>query len=422
MDRDSKTERGAGGLRRLGIRRALWGLLASVAAMQAMVIAALSVVALRRRLLTQRKTFVHELPAPVPVGENSLQIYTFGQDLFDAMIAAIDEARESIYLETFIWKSGETGQRFKDHLAAKAREGVKVYVIFDSFGNLVVSPGFKIFPTEMHVLKFWALRRPWHILDPRRYAVDHRKLLVVDGRIGFIGGYNIGSVYATEWRDTHLRIVGPAAADLAQSFVDFWNRFCPRLEQIKHHYAQQFDPLISILGNDTMRLTFPIRDMYIDAIDRAQSRIRLTNAYFIPDHTLLGALKAAARRGVDVQVLLPWVSNHVLADWVSRGYFAECLEAGIKLLGYRGAMIHAKTCTIDGEWSTIGTANLDRLSAIGNYEVNARIFSPELAAEMEAIFDRDKTDSFELTKKRWRSRPWYVKLSERVLVPFRLVV
>jgi cardiolipin synthase len=161
--------------------------------------------------------------------------------------------------------------------------------------------------------------------------------------------------------------------------------------------------------------------MYIAAIERAEQHILLTNAYFVPDHILLNALKAAAGRGVDVQILLPWISNHAAADWVARGYFTDCLRAGIRIFAYK-AMMHAKTCTIDGQWSTIGTANLDRLSSVGNYELNVEIYSAELARQMETLFARDKTFAVELTGADWSARPWYVKLSERILAPLRVLM
>jgi cardiolipin synthase len=119
---------------------------------------------------------------------------------------------------------------------------------------------------------------------------------------------------------------------------------------------------------------------------------------------------------------VPWTSNHILADWIARGHFTECLRAGIRVFGYRRAMIHAKTCTIDGAWSTIGTANLDRLSSVGNYEVNMEIYSDELAQHMEAVFECDKTNTFELTLEAWTKRPWYMKFSEAILTPLRVIL
>jgi len=400
---------------------ALWGL-AGWLGLQALVIGALTVVAMRRKQRLPRSGFPYMELDDVQAGQNALRVYSYGRDVYDAMLAAIDAAQECIYIESFIWKGDGVGQAFRDRLAARAREGVQVYAIFDSFGNFVVPRSFKQFPAEIHTLRFQSFHRIWHLFDPRRYALDHRKLLIVDGKTGFIGGYNLGSLYATEWRDTHLRIIGPAATDLAQSFVDFWNRFSPKKERIRQNYARHFDPTIALHGNNAARLTFPIRDMYIDAIDRSQHHILLTNAYFIPDHTVLDALIEAAGRGVRVEILLPWASNHILADWGARGYFTTCLKAGIHLYGYQGAMIHAKTCTIDGQWSTIGTANLDRLSAVGNYEINVEVYSKPLARQMELLFACDKSNSFEIAADQWLRRPWYVKLSEWIVAPLQVAL
>lgn len=408
-------------VRRLVASRPLLRGLGAIVALQAAIIAIVSALAAWHKRREQFQGFPHATLPEVSVGENTLHLYSYGRDLYDDMLAAIDSATESIYLETFIWKGDGAGREFKERLARKAAAGVDVYVIFDDFGNLVVPHAFKVFPPRVHTLAYRAIRRPWHVLDPRRYALDHRKLLVVDGRVGFIGGYNLGSLYAREWRDTHLRIEGPAAADLAQAFVSFWNRQDPHVERITRHYPRQFDPLIVPQGTNAMQLSFPIRDMYIAAIERAEHHIRITNAYFIPDRVLLAALTAAARRGVDVQVLLPRTSNHTVADWLARGYFTDCLRAGIRLFGYR-AMIHSKTCTIDGQWSTIGTANLDRLSAVGNYEINVEIYSRELAWQMEELFERDKGYAAELALEGWTARPWYAKFSERILAPLRVVM
>ncbi len=391
--------------------------------LQAVTVAALRVVAIvyRRKQKDNQKPFPHQHAQPVHVDDNELQLYDYGRDLYDAMLAAIEGAQESIYLETYIWKDDEVGRKFKEHLARKAAEGVEVYVIYDWFGNLVVPRAFKSFPPEIHKMAYHPIKHPWQMLDPRRYALDHRKLLAVDGKIGFIGGFNLGSLYATEWRDTHLRVNGPFAADLTRAFVDFWNRSSPKGDTITRRFQRQFDPFISLRGNDVIRLTFPIRDMYIDAIDKAERSIMLTNAYFVPDHFLLGALKSAAERGVDVRVLVPWVSNHIDVDWVARGYFTECLQAGVRIFGYRN-MLHAKTCTIDGEWSTVGTANLDRLSSIGNYEITAEIYSSGFAQQMQELFECDLTNAFELTLDGWVGRPWYTKISERILAPLRFMM
>jgi cardiolipin synthase A/B len=386
--------------------------------LQIFTVLVLQAVSIRRRRKHHQVSFKHPHMQEVDVGDNCLQIYDYGQDLYNHMLAAIEEARESIYLETYIWKGDEVGQKFKDALERKAAEGVEVYVIFDRFANLVVPESFKTFTPDMHVLMYQSICKPWEVLDPRRFALDHRKLLVVDGIVGFIGGYNLGSLYATSWRDTHLRIQGPAAADLAQSFIDFWNERASDQGPIKRHYARRFDPLINIIGTNAMRLTFPIRDMYLEAIDRAEHSIYLSNAYFVPDGIVISALKSAAARGVDVRLLVPWISNHIIVDWLARGLFTECLESGIRIFGYLD-MLHAKTCTIDGSWSTIGTANLDRLSATGNYEINAFIYDEAVAHEMEDLFNSDTTNAFEIKIEQWAKRRWFMKFAERVLTPLR---
>src|SRR5947209_8292912 len=166
-------------------RFSIWRLLLEatgvMVALQAVVVIILQIVSVQRRHQRQEGSFPHPSPQEVTLGENRLQLYDYGRDLYDAMLAAIDAARESIYLETYIWKGDAIGQEFKEHLERKADQGVKVYVIFDSFGNTVVPHDFKVFPPSIHALPYQAIHRPWHFLDPRRYALDHRKLLVVDG-------------------------------------------------------------------------------------------------------------------------------------------------------------------------------------------------------------------------------------------------
>ena len=358
----------------------------------------------------------------VQVGENALQVYRNGYELFAAMLAAIDEAQESIYLEASVWRDDETGRAIKQRLSQKAAQGVEVYVMCGNLGTRKDSCTFGSFPTGVHILRSMPFRRPWHVLDPRRYAPDHRKLLVADGLVGFVGGYNLGNPYRDTLRDTHLRLRGPATADLASTFSTNWNRFSSPREQITRRYPRQFDPLINVQANDALRLTFPIRDMYIEAIDRAEQTILLTNASFVPDHSVLEALRAAVARGVDVRVLVPWPSNRILADRVTCSSFTQCLQAGMRLYGSRHRGLRSKTCTIDGQWSTIGSAHLDLLSSVVNYELNIEIYDVAFAAQMQDLFARDMADAHELSLTKWLSRPWFRKLSEHILAPFRFLL
>jgi cardiolipin synthase A/B len=361
-------------------------------------------------------------PRPVPIGEGTVTTYTFGQDLYDDMLAAIAGAQRRILFETYIWKSDEVGEQFKQALADAAGRGVEVYAIYDSFANAVVDPRFKRFGPRMRVLAYPVYTAGWRFFDLRRYGRDHRKIMVVDDEVGFVGGYNVGTAYATEWRDTHVRITGPGVWDLGRAFADFWNLHRkPRhgTRPLLLEATADWEPRIRVHRNVPRLWMFPIRGMYLEAINRASTRIWMTHAYFIPDDDFVDALVAAARRGVDVRLLVPRTSNHVVADWLSRGYYGELLGAGVRIFRYTGAMVHAKTATIDGRWSTVGTANIDRLSMTGNYEVNVEFIDAGLAAEMERIYRSDLTNADELTAAEWHARGVHKRFTEMVLAPLR---
>jgi cardiolipin synthase A/B len=378
----------------------------------------------RRRGKRRTVSFPTEAPATVPVGEGEVTTYTFGQDLYADMLAAIAGAEHQVLLETYIWKGDAVGQQFKSALERAAGRGVEVYVIYDSFANLVVSPRFKRFPPEVKVLRYPVYAAGWRPFDLRRYGRDHRKILVVDDTEGFVGGYNLGSAFATEWRDTHVRITGPGVWDLKRAFADFWNlnrrrRLRASERPLLIETASTWEPTIRFHRNVPRLWMFPIRAMYLEAIARASRNVWITTAYFLPDQDFVDALTAAARRGVDVRLLIPAKSNHVVADWISRGYFSQLLNAGVRLLRYRDAMVHAKTATIDGTWSTVGTANIDRLSLTGNYEINVEIIDPALASALERIFVVDESNCLELTSSEWEARDIYRRFTEFVLNPLR---
>jgi len=368
--------------------------------------------------------FPRSAPQSVEIGETAVTTYTFGQDLYDDMLAAIEGARHQILFETYIWKGDETGQRFKAALIAAAQRGVDVYVIYDTFANLVVAPAFKHFPPDLKVLRYPVWSAGLRFWDLGRYGRDHRKILVIDETVGFVGGYNIGSPYATEWRDTHVRIEGPDVWDLKRAFADFWNlhrrrRLGSSGQPLLLEAASQWDPRVRVHRNVPRLWMFPIRVMYLEAINRATRNVWLTQAYFLPDQDFVDALKEAARRGVDVRLLIPLKSNHIVADWISRGYFSQLLEAGVRILRFKDAMVHAKTATIDGSWSTVGTANVDRLSLQGNYEINVEIIDPAMARVMEEIFAVDESHCLELTAAEWEARDLHRKFTEMFLQPLR---
>jgi cardiolipin synthase len=377
-----------------------------------------------RRRGKKPKPFPITPPGTVDVGEGTITTYTYGKDLYADMIAAIGGAQRQILFETYIWKGDEVGEKFKAALAAAADRGVEVCCIYDGFANLVVSPRFKRFPPSMKVLRYPVYGAGWRFFDLRRYGRDHRKILVVDDTEAYVGGYNIGSAYETEWRDTHVRVTGPGVADLRRAFADFWNlhrrrRLRASERPLLVETPSVWEPRIRFHRNVPRLWMFPIRGMYIEAINRAGTNVWMTHAYFIPDQDFVDALRAAAHRGVDVRLLVPLKSNHIVADWLSRGYFSQLLDAGVRIFRYKDAMVHAKTSTVDGSWSTVGTANIDRLSLTGNYEINMEVIDPSLAKNLEEIWEVDESNSIELTRGEWEARDLHRRFTEMVLRPLR---
>src|ERR687889_2933871 len=401
-------------LRRLGLRVFL-----ALTALQAAIVGVLVAMAeFRKRRQVPREGFPWEDQSEIGLeaGEDRLKIYAYGVNLYQAMLEEIEAAEDEIFVGTFMWNCDEVGRRFVDALSRKAKEGVEVYVVFDGLANVFVPPSFKRFPETIHRLHFRPLSGPAKILNPRNVFRFHRHVMSVDGRVAFLGGYNIGSLYAAEWRDTHVRVRGDAAREVDNAFVDFWNTHrTGDLPRIVPNKERDWNPAVRVRRNDPYMRIFPIREMYLEAIDRANHHVYLTHAYFVPDRALRAHLIDATERGVDVQLLVPEQSNHVTADWLARRHFHDLLRAGVGIFLYKHIMIHSKTATVDGMWSTIGSANIDRYSMLGNYELNLEVYSRYLAAQMERMFELDKTNAEELTLEKWERRPLPAKLVERVL-------
>jgi cardiolipin synthase len=410
----SETRAGLSALRSLGLKVFL-----SLTAVQAVMVGVLVGMAeLRKRRRGPFKGFPWEDQPEIGLesGKDRLKIYAYGVRLYEDMIKEIEGAEREIFVGTFIWKGDEVGRRFVDTLARRAREGVRVYVVFDGLANAFVPPSFKRFPKEIHCLHFRPLTGPKELLNPRNVFRFHRHVMSVDGRVAFLGGYNIGALYAAGWRDTHVRVRGDATREVDNAFVDFWNAHrTGALPEIGSARERDWNPTVRVRRNDPYMRIFPIRGMYLEAIDRANSHLYLTHAYFVPDRALKAHLIDAAKRGVDVQVLVPEQSNHVTADWLARRHFHELLEAGVRIFRYKHIMIHSKTATVDGLWSTIGSANIDRYSMLGNYELNIEVYSRSLAAQMERMFEVDKTNAEELTLEEWENRPLPAKIVEQTL-------
>ena len=384
------------------------------------------------RLLEQDVQLMQSVSTSPLVAGNKVTLLIDGKATYAAMFEAIRNAKDHINFETFIFEDDEVGKQFADLLIRKSAEGVQVNVIYDSFGskNTPVSFFQRLRDGGVQVLEFNPVN-PLKVLAGKTWALrhrDHRKILVVDGAIAFTGGVNVSAVYSGSsagwshrdkkdepWRDTHVRIEGPAALRLQWLFMKTWERqngpaltgrdYFPYVEQAGNTLVR----VVGSLPGESNRIIFM---MYISAITHAENSIYLTTPYFVPDDQMLKALADAAARGVDVKILLPGYSDSALVFYASRHYYAWLLKAGVQLFERRGGMLHAKTAVIDDVWSTVGSSNLDNESFLTNDEANAVILGRDFADSMQAMFERDLEESDQITPDEWEKRPFGNRLKE----------
>ena len=385
--------------------------------------------------------------SPLTVG-NKVTLLEDGPTTFKHMYAAIRAARDRIDVESYIFEPGDIGDRMREELIARRKHGVQVHVIYDGVGSLGTPQEFFKAMTDagIEVLQFnpvnpLASKRGWDVNQR-----DHRKLLVIDGRVVFVGGINISSVYSSgsrsgsslsggsspqdvearhrkenemPWRDTHVEIEGPVAAEFEKSFAAMWHKQTG--QDIPGSGDSTTQTKGSAKGSEVVRAIAsgpdqPYSEMYatlISALNSAESTIHFTMAYFVPDPQFVAALKAAVARGVDVKIVLPGKTDSALVFYAARSYYGDLIEAGIKIYERRDALLHAKTGVIDGVWSTIGSTNLDWRSFLHNYELNAVVLGSGFGGQMEAMFARDETDSELITLERWKKRSLLERIKER---------
>jgi cardiolipin synthase A/B len=371
--------------------------------------------------------------------DNSVELLLDGPETHDAMLEAIGSANHHVHLETYIFADDEVGKRFAAALAAKARMGVAVRVIYDSIGSRSASGDFwaELQAAGVAVRTF---NPPDPIQDQNPFDIDtrdHRKLLIVDGRAAFTGGINIdrnyvrpsevvgGTSTSSGWRDTHIRIAGPAVEAFQNLFVGLWEMLDEPLAEPPYapRNLDEGDTLVRVLsavgGNAEAS---QIWVAYQAAAKVARDRIWITQSYFAPDDELLTAIREAAARGVDVRVLVAGFSDSQLLLNASRAYYADLLEAGIKVFESQEQIMHAKTMVVDGYWSTVGSSNLDYLSFLHNHEANAVILGAKFAAELEDVFLADQANAVEIELERWRERSLWQRTKElgSYLIRYRL--
>jgi cardiolipin synthase len=379
------------------------------------------------------------------VAGNKVTLLIDGPATYASMSEAILHARDHINFETYIFEDDEVGKRFADLLLQKQKEGVQVNLIYDSVGCLGTPASFfksrkegGVQTLEFNPINPLKIRREW-LLNHR----DHRKMLVVDGKIAFTGGVNISEVYTKmpsgglygtvsgfpynppsgnevrgpekSWRDTEVRIEGPAVAEFQKLFLDTWQRQKgPELS--KRNYFPPLKPqgkdLVEVVGS-TPETEKPITYlMYMSAFTHAEISIHLTTSYFVPDKQTIKALTDAARRGVDVKMVLPGYSDISSSFYAGRSHYTKLLKSGVKLYERREAVLHAKTAVIDGVWSTVGSTNMDLWSFMRDDEVNAIILGRDFAGKMEEMFAKDLKASDPILLEQWEERSLGERLRE----------
>jgi cardiolipin synthase len=377
--------------------------------------------------------------SPLTTG-NDVLLLQDGPATYRAMFEAIQAAKDHINLETYILDDDEVGQRFAQVLIEKQRQGVQVNLIRDSVGTLETPPAFfqRLTDSGVRVLEFnpinpLAARKEW-ALNQR----DHRKLLIVDGRTAFLGGINISGVYSggsfkrdsrakpdsgpdkrpdgnLAWRDTDLQLRGPVVAEFQKLFLATWESQKGQPLAEKNYF-----PPPEIAGRQVVRAIGSSPDepysliyaTLLSAITSAETSVHLTNAYFAPDPQLLDALEAAARRSVDVTLILPSRVDSRLVFHAGRNYYDRLLRAGVKIYERRGMILHSKTALIDGVWATVGSTNLDWRSFLHNHELNAVVLGAEFGKQLQAMFTRDLAASDAITLEEWERRPLDLRLKE----------
>jgi len=349
---------------------------------------------------------------------NSFQLLDGGGEFFPAMLAAIDAARASLLLEMYLVHSGLVATRFIDALTAAARRGVRVCVVFDAFGSLGLARADRRRLAEAGVeLRFF------NPLEPRKrlgnLLRDHRKLLITDGRMAFVGGTGLTDEFAPTaarpgWRDLMVRIEGPVVADWQRAFARTWRRCGAALDLPAPPPSPPRAGAAGRLSLSEARQRSVLANGVLRRLDSSIQRAWIMSAYFVPARRFRAALGRAARRGVDVRLLAPGArTDHPWVRYASRRFYAPMLRSGVTIYEYQPAMLHGKVILCD-DWVSLGSSNLDRWSLRWNLEANQEIADTRCADEVAALFERDFAASRVISRRHWRERAWLDRLRENI--------
>ena len=376
--------------------------------------------------------------SPLSVGNKAILLQD-GPATYQAMFEAIRSAKDHILLEMYIFEDDDVGKRFAKALVDKRKQGVPVNLLYDAVGSMQTPPEFfqalkdaGVKVAAYNPVNPLKAKKGWEINER-----NHRKLLVVDGRVAFLGGINISDVYSSSsmsrgstkfakkqegkpeakrpWRDTQVQIEGPAVAELQKTFFEAWSRTETEAPELK---KMPVPP--KAVGREAVRTVAgwgnqPVNAIYatfLSAISSSETSIHMTMAYFVPDPQTVTALKDAAKRGVDVRLVLPGFTDFWAVFHAGRSHYDDLLSAGVKIYERKDRLLHSKTVVIDGVWSTVGSANVDWRSFVHNNELNVVILGTDFGAQMEAQFEKELRASEEITKEKWSRRPFKDRMRE----------
>jgi cardiolipin synthase len=362
-------------------------------------------------------------------GCNETRVLTNGEEAFPDMLQAMESARHHIHIEFYIFRNDEIGVRFQQVLMHKAREGVKVRFVVDGLGSYHLPRSFVRECREAGVEFHFFLPPLIATLDRRVNYRNHRKIVVVDGVVGYVGGINVGNDYLGLypkfgfWRDTHMRIEGDGVYFLQNTFLGDWKlasgeRIIDKSLFPPHHC--QGNEQVQVLASGPDQDWDAIQEMCFGALTVAKRRVWLTTPYFIPDPSIYEALKTAAVSGVDVRIIIPYKSDSTLVHLASLSYVEELLEAGVRFYQYRKGFIHAKVMIVDELLASVGTANLDMRSFFYNFELTAVLFSKAAISRLVRDFEEDLRNSSPIDNEEFSNRPRIHKAAEmltRMLSP-----
>jgi len=366
-----------------------------------------------------------DLSSPLTSG-NKVSLLINGEEKFPNLLDAIGKAKNHIHLEYYIYEYDVTGTSLIDALIQKAEEGVAVKFIYDDFGSPGIkkntekrmrAAGIQIFP--FHKVHFY-------LLANRINYRNHRKIVVIDGCIGYVGGMNVSDRYVNGddpkklfWRDTHLRLDGPAVYYLQYLFMGDWKFCCDQsLEPMDRYFpavkSSQKDNFVQISASGPDSAQPSVLYSILQSIYLAKEEILITTPYFIPGDSIIDALSIAALSGLKVKLLVPGVCDSKIVNAASRSNYRELLEAGVEIFLYKKGFVHAKTLVTDGKLFIVGTANMDYRSFDLNFEVNAIVYDAEMACKMRDIFFEDLQQSEQIDRDKWINRKWYTLFPEKI--------